>query len=902
MTDPASMAFALGSKANQLVGRASELDRMGELIARSIASRTPQLITVVGNQGTGKSRLVAELVKLHVKSPTRAYHGSATADGPSYGAITSLLCDRFGLGENESETSVRQTFENEVKRVFGDDRVSEVLHFLGAFLDLHFPDSPFLRVLGESRKQHDEIARTVLARFIEADAHSSPVVLVLDNLHWADDDTMSLLGDLAATLSDSPVVIIACARPEMLVRTPNWGADQVAHARIDLRNLEPDDAEIMFRNLLSRCDHIPEEVVDDAVEMTGGNPHFLEQLVRLFIANGTIHTGGKPGGDPAGVVWHLDPERAAETELPISIEEAIQARIAALQPAERDLLEKAAVFGNVFWVSATVALTRIENARPTRPGRGRRGRSSGAQPDPTPDQPWARTLTWTEMDDPTRRTIGQIIEELVERDYLLQLEPEDSTIPGDIELVFKHNLEHELIVTSTEPDRLARYHLLAAQWLETKLAGRSEEQLEFLAQLYERGGDRRRAALGYLAAADRSRDRYANQEAVGLYTRGLALLDDDNGLARLGALHNLGDVLDRVGDTEPAIEQFREMLRVAWLFDNQAKGGAAHDRLGRIYRDLGDYNKSMDHLREANALFTRASDERGIAATLDDMGKVHWLRGAYGQALEFHRQSLSIRRAIGDQRSIALSLANIGRVHHDSGGFKAAIAQFHEALELRRSINDHIGVVQSLCDLAGVYTADGNYDVALEMLGEAYHLASDIGDKLAQADVLSRLGACKSAMGLGDDAVQHLRVAIELATDLGSRGVLASSCRHLAEVHLASGEIEQSLDNAKRALHISESVGSRVDIGNAHRVLAEAYASRSANPEFAALAEQHFTHAVEILAGMKNELELARVYRTFAAFYNHIGKLMDAGKLQRHADEIYTRLRGAAAGLPPQSS
>src|SRR5678815_2754417 len=84
-----------------------------------------------------------------------------------------------------------------------------------------------------------------------------------------------------------------------------------------------------------------------AVEMTGGNPAFLEQLVRLFLDNGAI--------DASQQVWRLDPERAADTELPVSIEEAIEARIAALAGEERDLLEKAAVFGNVFWVSAVIA-------------------------------------------------------------------------------------------------------------------------------------------------------------------------------------------------------------------------------------------------------------------------------------------------------------------------------------------------------------------------------------------------------------------------------------------------------------------------------------------------------------------------------------------------------------------
>src|SRR5690606_33122964 len=183
--------------------------------------------------------------------------------------------------------------------------------------------------------------------------------------------------------------------------------------------------------------------------------------------------------------------------------------------------------------------------------------------------------TWTQGDDPTRRRVLEIVAELVERDYLLELGTEDSTIPGDAELVFKHNLERELIARSTDPERLARYHRLAAQWLETKLGGRSEEQLEFLAQLYERGGDRRRAAHCYLAGGDKARARYANQEAVELYTRGLAMLERHDALARAAALHNLGDVLDLVGRTDEALEQFREMLHQAWLFDDQAKAGAA---------------------------------------------------------------------------------------------------------------------------------------------------------------------------------------------------------------------------------------------------------------------------------------------------------------------------------------
>lgn len=871
-------SFEVAGVSSELVGRERELARMKDALGRATDFQAPQLITVIGNQGTGKTRLVAELIERYAHMPTRVYRGRARSDGPRHGAISSLLADRFGVREGESSASTLSAFQKEVESVFGDDRVSEVLHFLGGFLDLHYPDSPFLKVLKENPHQHDEIARTVLRRFLEVDAQRSPLVLFLDDMQWADDDTLDLLRELGANLGGSPVVVIVAARPEMLVRSADWGAGATDHERIDLRNLEAHDAEQMFRNLLRKCGSIPDDIIDDAVEMTGGNPHFLEQLVRLFIANGTI--------DRTGPSWVLDPDRAFETELPISVEEAIEARIAALERHERDVLEKGAVFGNVFWVGAVVALSRIERAAPIEPAPGA---------PPPPPSPNVLDYTWTAETEPVRRTIVEIIEELVERDYLLKLDAEDSTIAGDVEVVFKHNLERELIVNSTEATRNRRNHRLAAQWLEYRQSGRSEEQLEFLAQLYERGGDARRAAQCYLAGADKLRLRYANEEAVGMYTRGLDKLGDDDAVIRVDALHNLGDVLDLVGQTDEALERFSEMLRLAWLYDNQAKGGAAHSRLGRIHRRRGEYERAMQHLREAHQLFTRASDDRGIAGALDDIGKVHWLRGAYAQALEFHRQALGIRRAIGDRRSIALSVANIGRVHHDSGQFKAAIAQFREALDLRRDIGDLGGVVQSLCDLGGVHTEDGNYEIAIGLFNEARKTALEIGDKIAQTHVLSQIGECLSAMGRGRDAVAHLQEAIQLATTLGDRAALSECCRRLAEVHLSLEDLDAADDEARRALAISEAVGSRVHIGSAHRVLAEIASARGMDGVGNQRAEDHFRRAVDILAGMKNELELARCYRAFAVFRDACGMPDDAIKLRKRADEIFNRLRGAAS-------
>lgn len=840
-----------------LVGREPALTSLRELVARAIDFQAPQLITIVGNQGTGKTRLINELIAELREKHTRVFHGTAVRDH-KFSAIAALLRDRFELTPQPDETD-KLRFTHEVREVIGEKDVSELLFLLGGYVGLAFPPTPFLKAVTENPAQLAELGKTALKRFLELDAANSPLVLVLDDLQWAGDETLGLLHDIAAGVGGS-IVLLCAARPEMLVRMGGWGEGAVDHTRIDLRNLEGDDAEDMFRKLLAKVPRIPDDIIDTAIEVTGGNPALLEQLVKLYLENGALV--------PTAGAWQLDADRAADTELPVSVDEAIEARIAALESEEREVLEKAAVFGNVFWLSAVIALTRLEKDKQIVS---------------------ALDLEWGQGED-VRRRVSDLIAVLADRDYVLMLDTDDSSVPGDVEVVFKHNLERELIVKSTEPRKLARYYLAAAQWLESKLSTLRDEQLEFLASLYERGGDARRAARCYLQGGDRARARYSPDEARSLYEKGLAMLGEADAPARLDGLHNLGDVLEQSGRTDEAAQCFTDMLQLAWRFDSLNKAGAAYSRLARGQRRLGKYDAAMEHLRRAQELFERSRDDRGIASTLDDMGRVHWLRGGYSQALDFHRQALTIRRALGDRRSIALSLANIGRVHHDSGNFKAAIAQFREALDLRRDIGDMVGIVQSLCDLGGVYAEDGNHEQALELLAEARAVAQEIGDKLALADVLSRTGEVKGAMGRGAEAVKDLSDAKLLASQLGDRVMLAVTHQRLAQAQLQLGNLEAADVEAHAAVAVSQAVGLRVHIGCGYRVKAEVATALG----HTLAAEDDFRRAIEILATVRHEVELARAYQGLAHLKELAGNNAEAMKLRGRATDIFTRLRGAA--------
>lgn len=856
-----------------LVGREAELHQLDAIFARAVEYQAPQLVTVVGTQGAGKTRVVAEwLARLLGRQPAgtvgrpRVYRGRAVAGAGSFALVSRILRDRFGIQESDDEPKRHDKVRTQISGVFADRRMAEVIHFLGRYLDLRIADNAFIRAisLSEDPRQEDRIARTVLRRFLELDAERTPLVLAFDDLHLADDDSLTLLAELAEGLGGSPVLLVAATRPELFVRRAGWGSSTADHTRLDVPPLTRDESERLFRGLLSRAEPLPEDLVADACELTRGNPFFIEELVRVFHANGTV----QPTSDGK---LRIDVNRAAQATLPMSVEEAIQARIASLSPMERGLLEKASTLGSVFWLGGLVVLHRLEH-----------------------EKEGDRSFAVEE-----RARIEAALEELVERDYLLKMP--DSTVPGEAEYIFKHNLEHDLVLKLVPPERARRWYRAAAEWLETRLPPdereQTGEQLEHQATLYAKGGNRARAAERYIAAGNKARARYANDAAAELYARGLELLDPEDLIAKLDPLHDYGDVLQRAGKTREALASFAQMLDAAWRLDFVAKAGAAHGRIARAHRALGDYDAAEQHLDQALTLFRSAGDARGVAGVEDDLGRVAFLRGAYPQALERHGRALDLRRALGEKRSLALSLHNLAMVHQASGSHAEAMMRFSEALAIRREIGDRPGVVQSLQAVASAWRDRGDVKRSYEVLAEALGLAQDIGDRLEQATILTRMGEALARLGRHPEASDHLAQASELAQTFGDRLLQSEAARLLAEVFLQMGDLKPARTEARRALELAEKVGSRPYTGMAHRVLGTVLARGGISDEDKSAAEQHLQKSIEILGEVGHELELGRSYQSYADILSERGDTDGATTFEERATEISERLGPKAPPL-----
>ncbi len=502
-----------------------------------------------------------------------------------------------------------------------------------------------------------------------------PLILVFEDMHAATDESIELLAMLIDQLC-APIVLICVARPDLIVRREDWMAQgEGRHTQLDLLPLGESDAAAFMHELLAPCGDDPatDDLVDAAVTLAGGNPALLEQVVHVFRDTGVLEPATDDG--PTGAErWIIRTEMLESVNIPLTVEDAVQARIAGLTPAERALLERAATMGGLFWFGGLLAIHRQEG--------------------PVPE-------IWSAATGDDGGQIRTLLADLVEKDYLLKLP--DSTFPGDEEYVFKHNLEREALVRLTSSRARERYHGVIADWLAFKENITSnEDSLAMLAMHREKSGARVPTVRAYFLAAEVARAHHANTRANEYYQRGFAHIREGAALelnARLAALHDHGDILQSLGRHEEARAAFREMLERAFRLDVRAKGGAAHARIGRLCRDTGRLDEAEQHLRAALALFDQTADDRGVASTTDDLGKLYWLRGDYGKALEFGERGLAMRRAIGDQRSIALSLNNLGLVYQDSGQFKKALDSFEQALVIRRAIGDKAGIAQSLNNL-----------------------------------------------------------------------------------------------------------------------------------------------------------------------------------------------------------
>jgi class 3 adenylate cyclase/tetratricopeptide (TPR) repeat protein len=316
----------------RLVGRVRELDQLLGALSRARAEREPQLVTIVGVPGMGKSRLVQELSAAIEREPElirwRQGRSLPYGQGVSYWALGEMVKAEAGILESDPADVAEAKLHEVVARAC----IAEDVDWIGSML------RPLIGVAeegGGSDRRGEAFAGW--RRFLEGLAAERPTVLVFEDLHWADDGLLDFVDGLVDWATDVPLLVVATARPELLARRGHWGGGKPNATTLSLASLSEAETAELVHAVLERA-VLPADVQAAVLARAGGNPLYAEEFARLVAERDGVTDGELP--------------------VPDSLQGLISARLDALPRAEKDLVQDAAVVGKVFWRGALLGARR----------------------------------------------------------------------------------------------------------------------------------------------------------------------------------------------------------------------------------------------------------------------------------------------------------------------------------------------------------------------------------------------------------------------------------------------------------------------------------------------------------------------------------------------------------------
>ncbi len=810
-----------------LVGREDDLARLRRTLDEAVERHACTLATVVGDAGLGKSRLVNEFVDRE-GDRARTLWGRCLpyGEGITFWPVAEIVWSAAELGEPDSIEEARAKLRALLDDVEdGADVAEKVAAAIG---------------LGEGGGG-GEIQETFWAirRLLESLARERPLVVIVEDVHWAESTLLDLLQYLAGFSAGHPIFVLCTSRPSIRETRPDW---ERAGELVTLEPLSEDECELLIENLLGSAglSGSVRERITDAAE---GNPLFVEEMLRMLIDEGAIErTDGH---------WTARDD-LAHIAVPSTISALLSARLDQLETGERAVIQRASVVGKIFWWGAVTELS------------------------PEEDRP----------------RVGSHLQTLLRKELV---RPDRSGFAGEDSFRFSHILVRDAAYESLPKRARAELHERFVAWLEARAGERAVEFEEILgyhlehAYRYraelgpvdERGRElASRAAERLLSAGRRALARWDISAAVNLLSRASDLLPASDA-RRAGVLVDLGIALGQsdLSRADDVLVRAIESARSAG--EPQLEARAATRRiLVRILLDpLADQVGSLREAERFAGLFAGWQNDLGIAEASSIAGTIQFWQGRMTAAEETLSIAIEHARRAGDRRQEAESLKWLAL---------AIIEGPTPVDEGLRRLNGFAGPgldrrVEVAIDRARIplETMRGRFDEARRLARRTQTRASERGDHVALIGVLREFGFLEMLAGDIAAAEAHLRAGYDLSEKVNDIGHLASVAPDLGDVLYEQGRYEEALLLAEVSERIT--IEGDVDAGARWRQLRGKALARLGRMEEATAAA---TAAVD-LSGPTQYLDLrSHALVGLAEVHRLAGRSAEAAAALRQAIEL----------------
>jgi class 3 adenylate cyclase/tetratricopeptide (TPR) repeat protein len=782
--------------ATWFVGREEELELLENALGRAIRDRRAQLVTVFGEPGIGKSRLVREFTDGAERVTVLRGRALPYGEGVTYWPLASMIKDSAGITD---DAPASEAFER-LRMCCESEAVADLL-------------AVALGVLGAAEEGRGVAELTwAVSLWAEQLAEAQPLVLVFEDVHWADEPLLNVIEHLARSLRTAPVLVICLARPDLLDSQPTWGGGNPRALAIELGPLTPEESNELADALLARAD-VPAGQRALALEKAEGNPLFLEETARML----------------------ADDEGAVLKQIPDSIQALIAARIDSLGAADKRLLQRAALIGRVFWrgavdalspdVDVTAGLDRLLEREFIAPE---------AQSSITGERAFRfthglirevahATVSKAERAEDHRRVAEWVAERAPDEladiyahhlDRAAALTAELGPVPGDLahdaaaalEAAGRRSLRRSSFATARtqflraielEPTLRRRYFAAAAAWsLSDVQCARTDAELVLEEARGERARDIEGRALVLLAEIALRADSDVAR-ASRLAAEALEALPEEELVGRYDAQLIHSTIAWWVGDAAASRSHAEATVELARAMNRRDLEAFALTQLARLADADNDQTRARELTQRATALAEESGSREAFGMARTAAGGCFAIGGDLDAAEAAYREAITAFEEIGAVGRVGWAMTMLGALARDRGDLVRSEKLLRDGVGRLRAAQEGGHLVEAERQLAETLVEAGKLSEAQQVAERAYRTVGR-DDVWSRATTRHALARVRAAQGRTREAEELLLESLAIVEPTMYRNLTEEVRASLEAVRGTAGDVHSVAASDRR--------------------------------------------------------------------------------------------------------
>ncbi|MEO0136515.1 MAG: tetratricopeptide repeat protein [candidate division WOR-3 bacterium] len=864
-----------------LIGRSDEMAHLNKIFGE-VKNGKGRVVGIVGEAGIGKTKLVYEFKRqLGVDAVVIEGKGIEYHSNSSYFVLREILKKIFGINEKDSPETMARRIAKTIEEL--DDAVLRTkISFYKYFLSADLTETERRQLEAMPAEERSRLLMEAIHSLILKYPRSRPLVIIFDDCHWVDNETINFMHTLAHTIGYKPIMLIALYRPSFDIgRT----GELPYFSMLNLKPLEMEETAALLKKIFN-CERIEDELLALLLKKSGSIPFYLSELAINLSNTNMIQIKDGCAYLASGATFSL----------PRSLDELIMTKVDRLAPELRAIVNIAAVIGEEFSFKLLQALL---------PSRER----------------LHKNLLFL-----THQNIFKIIE--------------STGLPEENKYGFTHTLIRDAVYNSLLKKELKSYHQKVGFAIEKIFGFNLEEYYDTLAHHFYLGGELLKA-LDYLEkAGDKKRDFYLNNAAIEIYQRCLSIIPSTMPQRIVRIKEKLGSVYELIGDYKNALETYQSIKKYAESDRLTWARSLKHQAL--IYYRQGIYEKAMKHLHEARKELRRISDSQsililkelseissweswfyrikgkidlaekkalesiniikkvkkwssdpGLKKTMlvayNNLAIVHQLKGEPAKAIALCERALTIAHEIGEFRGQRLIYNTLGIAYRMQGEYDKAIDAFTMYLKISEELEDKHNIGIAYCNLGNVYQDKGDSRVAIDFYHKFLKISEELGDKSGVGTAINNIGIVYFNEGDYQRALESFEQYLKISRKLGEKQGVAIAYGNLGEIYYHQFKFKKAMELFKKYLRIAQQLNARRDIAMASYNLGRIY-TEMGNLN---LAQRYLEQARRLFENVGNKFAIGMVLNTLGYLKFKQGKFDESKKFLNAAQEIANLINSA---------